>query len=73
MIVAGIRVRDENVLQLARRLYDAGFDDTAKALVVGLKPSRPTVALSNRDREAILRVLDEPPAALAELRTVLLT
>ena len=35
MMVAGIPLRDENVLQLARLLYDAGFDSTAQALVAG--------------------------------------
>ena len=37
-----------------------------------LKAEQALVALSIADREAILRVLDDPPAGLAELRGVLL-
>ena len=72
MMVAGIPLRDENVLQLARLLFDAGFDSTAKALVAGLRPGRPSVTLSVLDREAILLALDDPPEALSELRGTLL-
>ena len=72
MYVAGIRVRDEDVLELARRLYAAGFDETAERLVVALEAEEGIVGLSVDDREAILRVLDDPPDSLAELRGVLL-
>jgi len=37
MYLAGIRIRDEDVLELARRLYEGGFDETAQALVVALE------------------------------------
>jgi uncharacterized protein (DUF1778 family) len=53
-------------------LDDSGFVDTAEALVVALEAKQALVALSIADREAILRVLDDPPAALAELRSALL-
>ena len=49
-----------------------GFDDTAEALTVALEAEQALVALTIQDREAILRTLVEPPAALAELRAVLL-
>ena len=61
------------MLELARLLRDAGFDDTAEALIVALEAEQALVALSVQDREGILRTLDDPPAGLAELRGVLLT
>ncbi len=63
---------DEDVLALADLLHDAGFDDTAEALVTALEAERTFVALSVQDREQILRSLDDPPIELAELRGVLL-
>jgi hypothetical protein len=76
MYLAGIPVRDEDVLELARLLrdagFDGGFDDTAEALVVALEAEQAIVALTIQDREAILRTLDEPPKRLAELRATLL-
>jgi hypothetical protein len=73
MYVAGLRVRDEDVLDLARLLHDADFDDTAEALVVALETEQGIVGLSIEDREAILRALDDPPASLEQLRGVLLS
>jgi hypothetical protein len=72
MYVAGVRVREEDVLRLAGLLHDAGFDDTAEALVVALEAEQGIVGLSIQDREAILRALDDPPEGLSELRGVLL-
>ena len=37
MRLAGISIRDQDVLELARLLRDAGFDDTAEALIVALE------------------------------------
>ena len=73
MYVAGIRVRDEDVLDLARLLHDAGFNDTAEAIVVALEAEEEIVGLTIDDREAILRTLDDPPVGLSQLRGVLLT
>ncbi len=73
MYVAGVRVREEDVLDLARLLYDAGFDGTAEALVVALEAEEEIVGLTIDEREAILRTLDDPPIGLAQLRGVLLT
>ena len=73
IMFAGVRVANEDVLDLARLLHDAGFDDTAEVLVVALEVEQSIVALSIQDREAILRSLDDPPAGLTELRGVLLT
>jgi len=72
MMLAGLPVRDHDVLHLARLLHDAGFEDTAEVLVVALEAEQTLVALTIEDRERILRVLDEPPERLAALRVVLL-
>jgi hypothetical protein len=63
---------DEDVLDLARLLHDAGFDDTAEALVVALETQQEVVGLSIEDREAIVSTLDDPPEGLSELRGILL-
>ena len=55
-----------------RLLFDAGFEDSGDALFDALDAGCDLVALSITDREAILRVLDDPPHGLAELRGVLL-
>ena len=54
--------------------HDAGFDDTAEALVVALEGKQALVVdLSIQDREGILSTLDDPQTdALAELRETLL-
>jgi hypothetical protein len=52
--------------------FAAGFEDTGDVLLLALDADQDLVALSIQDREAILRVLDDPPAGLAELRGVLL-
>ena len=72
MRLAGVSVREENVAALARLLFAAGFEDTGDVLLVGLDAEQDLLALSVADREAILRVLDDPPIGLAELRGVLL-
>lgn len=72
MYIAGVRVREEDVLRLAGLLHDEGYDDTAEALVVALEGEQGIVGLSIQDREAILRALDDPPQGLSELRGVLL-
>ena len=72
MMLAGIPVRDPDVLDLAWLLRNAGFDDTAEALIVALEAEQALVALSIADREAMLKTLDDPPIGLAELRGVLL-
>ena len=61
MRVAGVSVRERSVAALAEFLLAAGFEDTADALLVALDAEQDLVALSIDDREAILRVLDDPP------------
>lgn len=72
MYLAGIPVPDRLVLELARRLRDAGFDDTAEVLEGAYDREARIVALDIGDREAILRTLEDPPAGLEELRATLL-
>jgi hypothetical protein len=70
--LAGLSVREGSVAALAELLLAAGFEDTGDTLLVALDAEQDLVALSIADREAILRVLDNPPESLAELRGVLL-
>jgi hypothetical protein len=67
MMLAGIPVPDQVVLDLTRSLRDAGFDETAKTLEDAYDAERAVVALTIPDREAILRTLDDPPEDLADL------
>jgi hypothetical protein len=70
--LAGVSVHEQDVADLARLLFAAGFEDTGDVLLVALDAEQDLVALSVADRQAILRVLDDPPHGLAELRGVLL-
>lgn len=72
VFVAGISVADRLILELARRLREAGFDGTAEVLERAYDRQVRIVALDIVDREAILRVLEDGPDELAELRAVLL-
>jgi len=69
-MLAGIPVRDQDVLELARLLRDAGFDETAEKLEEGYDRETKILALTIPEREAILRALEDCPDGLAELRTV---
>lgn len=71
-MLAGIPVRDQDVLELARLLRDGGFDDTAETLEDAYDAECRVLALTIPDREAIVRTLADPPDGLAELRGVLL-
>jgi hypothetical protein len=72
MMLASIPVDDRLVLELAQRLRDAEFIDTAEVLEDAYHAERRVVALTIADREAVLRVLEEAPEGLPELRGVLL-
>jgi hypothetical protein len=48
---------DEDVLALAGLLHDAGFNDTAEALVTALEAERTFVALSVRREQILARTL----------------
>jgi len=69
--IAGVRVRREHVLDLARMLTREGSDSTARLLLAALTHGQDVVALSVDDRERILGVLGHPPRGLSELRSAL--
>jgi hypothetical protein len=67
------RHADEVVLELAVLLRRDGFTDTAESLEGAVAANLPDVALTILEREAIVWVLDDPPAGeLAALRGLLL-
>jgi len=61
-----------DVLELAERLTHAGHVDTAARLLIADACREERVALSLRDREAVISVLRDAPAGLCELRGALL-
>ena len=72
MWLAGIPVADKTVLWLAASLREAELVDTAERLERAYDREARIVALDVPDREAILRVLEECPDELLELRATLL-
>ena len=72
MWLAGIPVADKTVLQLATTRREAELVDTAERLEHAYDREARIVALDVPDREAILRVLEECPEGLLELRATLL-
>jgi hypothetical protein len=69
VFVAGIPVRDELILELARLVDDA---ELAERLEDRYRREVKVMALDIADRETILRALADPPAGLEELGAVLL-
>lgn len=72
MWLAGIPVADEHVVELVGRLRDADLHPTADHLQRTLDRGARIVALDGNDRHAILRVLEERPDELLELRATLI-
>jgi hypothetical protein len=72
MFLAGVQVPDAVLLELARRLRDAQFADTADKLERAWSEEDKQVALETDDREALLSVLVAGPDELTELESVLL-
>ena len=72
MWLAGIPVADKAVLHLAASLREAELIFTAERLERAYDREARIVALDIPDREAILRVLEDCPEELAELRATLL-
>ena len=69
MMLAGLRVRDDDVRELARLVDEPTRSMLEKALAFGTV----VLALTIADRERLLWALDDARTdALAELRTVLL-
>jgi hypothetical protein len=69
--LAGIRVRDDEVLDLARALRRSWYDDIAERLELAYVTEIDFFALTIDDRDAILRALHDPHGGLARLRRVL--
>ena len=72
MFLAGQPVPDACVLELARRLKAAQFDELADRLEAAWCREVKVFALEVDDREAILRVLEDGSDGFGELRAVLL-
>jgi hypothetical protein len=72
MFLAGVPVRDGVLLELARRVRNAGLADTADKLERAWSQEDKTLALETDDREALLRVLADGPDELGDLRSVLI-
>ena len=69
---AGIPVADNAVLRLAASLREAELIETAERLEHAYDREARIVALDVTDLEAILRVLEDSPEELLELRATLL-
>jgi hypothetical protein len=72
VFLAGIPVADPLVLELARQLRDAGFDNTAERIESARDRDARIVALEITDRNNLLEVLVDCPDGLGELRATLL-
>ena len=71
MWLAGIPVPDTAVVELISRLHSAELDSPADHLQRTLGRGARVVALDEFDRHAILRVLEDCPDQLLELRATL--
>ena len=72
MVIAGVAISEDDVLELVRRLHDGGFHDVALTLEEDADVEAHALNATIDDREAMLQVLDDPPTdALAQLRGVL--
>lgn len=68
MKLAGLDVRDSDVLALARLLRQSGSIDTAERLERAYDVETKLLALTLGERDEILRALEDAPAGLATLR-----
>ncbi len=67
--LAGIPVRDDLILELARLVDDPELEDR---LETAYGREVKVLGLDIAERETIIRALDDPPAGLEELRAVLM-
>jgi hypothetical protein len=70
--VAGTVLSDELVIELVKRLQRHGAEHTAQAIYRAAIKGRSAAILDSYDRRNILTALDDRPAGLDELRSVLL-
>lgn len=73
MRLDGLDITDDCTLELVIRLRRADFAHQADTIEGALVSGQPEVSLTIPDRVAILAVLDDPPAGLAQLRCALLS
>ena len=71
MLLAGAELPHETVVALVALLRDDHYQQVADQLDDALASDVTEVGLTIRDRNAILDVLDDPPANLEQLRTLL--
>jgi hypothetical protein len=71
LIVAGTRLRREQVLALASMLAGDGSDRTARVLLEALTSGQAFAALTVDDKECMLAALDQAPTVLTDLRGML--
>ena len=72
MIVAGVEVRRQHVLELASLLTRKGEEFTARNLTIAIATGKEEVELTEVDRERIVDLLRESPLGLEELLNALL-
>jgi hypothetical protein len=72
MTIAGTQLGDAAVAELALVLRRAGEVDLAQYIGHAIDNGRDVLDLNRRDCDDILRVLDDPPVSLVELRGGLL-
>jgi sulfur transfer complex TusBCD TusB component (DsrH family) len=72
MIVAGVEVRRQHLLELASLLTRKDEDVTARNLTTAIVTGKEEVELTEVDRERIVDLLRESPLGLEELRNALL-
>ena len=72
MWLAGAHLSDDLVVELVKRLQRNGAEHTAQAIYSAARTGRSAPVLDSYDRRNMLAALDDPPAGLEELRSVLL-
>ena len=68
MIIAGIRLNDNDVTELAEKLRGCGFVDEAGRLEAAYQLDARLFHLSVDDQRAVMTALEDCPAALTDLR-----
>ena len=71
MLLAGADLSDETIVGLVALLRDDHYGQIADKLDEALADDVADVGLTIKERDAILDVLDDPPAELEQLRGVL--
>ena len=72
MWVAGTLLSDDLVIELVKRLQRDGAEHTAQAIYGAAIKGQSAAVLDSYDRRNVLAALEDRPAGLEELRSVLL-